>query len=82
VSDTAGARRFDVPEAAWRRMTPGEQWAANQRFLDRTVARGDDIRLATPVDRARPGSFYERELRYLVSKGFRPNRQGDRLMAP
>jgi hypothetical protein len=82
ASDTIGARRFDVPEAAWKRMSPDEQWAANRRFLDRTIARGDDIELATPVDRARPGSFFERELRYLGSRGFRPNQRGDHLIAP
>jgi hypothetical protein len=63
-------------------MTPDEQWAANQRFLDRTISRGDDIQLATPIHRVRPGSFYERELQYLGSRGYRPNQGGDRLMAP
>lgn len=63
-------------------MGPEEQWAASQRFLDRTISRGDDIQLATPIDRVRPGSFYERELQYLGSRGFKPNGAGDRLMAP
>ena len=53
-------------------MSPDEQWAANKRFLDRTIARSDDIGLATPVDAARPGSFYERELQHLMSRGYSP----------
>lgn len=80
---TASARAdFDVPESAWARMSPDEQWAANQRFLDRTIARGNEIRLSTRADRARPGSFYERELEYLISKAYMPNRRGTRLNAP
>lgn len=63
-------------------MSPDEQWEANERFLDRTIARGDDIRLATRFRKARPGSVYRRELDYLVSKGYRPNRLGTRLFAP
>ena len=82
MADRLGARRLDVPEAAWARMSPDEQWAVNQRFLDRTIARGDDIRLATRVNRVRPGSVYELELEYLISKGFTPNRRGTRLLAP
>lgn len=81
LSEKLGARRFDVPQDVWARMSDAERWAANQRFLDRTIARGDDIILATPVDRVRPGSFFERELRYLFSQGYRPDATGTRLLA-
>ncbi len=45
-----GARRFNVPTKVWDRMTPAQQWAANRKFLDRMIARGDDIVLATPAE--------------------------------
>lgn len=61
-------------------MSPAEQWAANQKFLDRAIARGDDIRLATPAGQAREGSSYERELQYLTSKGYRPSSDGTRMI--
>ena len=82
LSEKLGARRFDIPQDVWARMSDAERWAANRRFLDRTIARGDDIVLATSVDRARPGSFFERELRYLISRGYRPDATGTRLLRP
>lgn len=82
LSEKLGARRFDVPQNVWARMSDAERWAANQRFLDRTIARGDDIVLATPLDRVRAGSFFEREIRYLISQGYRPNAAGTRLLGP
>lgn len=69
LADRLGANRFQVPQHAWDRMSAAEQWAANQRFLDRAINRGSEIRLATPLDRVRPGSAYERELRYLAKRG-------------
>jgi hypothetical protein len=63
-------------------MTPAEQWAANQRFLDRTIARGDDIVLSTPAREAKPGSFFARELEYLAGKGYTVGPDGLRLLPP
>lgn len=36
----AGGRTFSVPTDVWDAMSPEEQWAANQKFLDRAIARG------------------------------------------
>ena len=55
---------------------PIESWAANLRFLDRTIARGDNIILGTPLNAVKRGSYFERELKYLASKGYRPNVDG------
>ncbi len=79
-ADELGARRFSVPDDVWARMTPAEQWAANRKFLDRTVARGGAFHLATPIDRVRPGSYYEKELQYLTSRGYRLNEAGTALV--
>lgn len=80
LADTIRARRFSIPEAAWNQMSPAEQWATNQKFLDQMIIRGDDIILATPLDKVRPGSFFARELKYLASKGYRPNADGTKLI--
>lgn len=61
-------------------MSQTEQWAANQKFLDRAIARGDDFVLATPLDNVRAGSFFERELQYLFSKGYQLADDGARLV--
>lgn len=80
MADTLGHRRFEVPEAVWNRMTDAQKWAANQKFLDRTISRGDAIVLSTPLDKVRPGSYFARELEYLSSKGYVPSADGTRLV--
>lgn len=82
LAESTGARRFNIPEEIWNKMSPTERWAANQKFLDRAIARGDDIVLATPLDKIRPGSYFARELKYLSSKGYVPNADGTRLVKP
>lgn len=66
----------------WERMSNAEKWAANSRFLDRAIARGDEFILATRAGAARAGSFFARELEYLANKGYRIAEDGWRLVAP
>ncbi|MBN1612369.1 MAG: hypothetical protein JW940_37405, partial [Polyangiaceae bacterium] len=77
-----GARRFNIPTRVWNKMSAAEQWAANQRFLDRLIARGDRVVLSTPAAEARAGSFFARELQYLKSHGYTLNPQGTMLLPP
>jgi hypothetical protein len=71
VSDKIGGKRFNIPVSAWEKMTVAERWAANVKFLDRCIARGDSFVLATPIKNAIPGSYYQKELNYLFQKGYR-----------
>ena len=83
LSDERNARRFEVPLDAWNKMTEAEQWAANQKFLDRAMARGDDIILATPITaRTPPTGIYAREIEYMLSKGYKVSPDGKRLIKP
>ena len=82
LSDELNARRFQIPDEVWKRMTPDEQWAANQRFLDRTIARGDEIILASPIKDVPPQSAFAKELRYMRSKGYRVSEDGKKLLPP
>lgn len=75
-----GARRFSVPPEVWAKMTDAERWAANQKFLDRLILRGDEVILSTPAGRAIPGSSFARELEYLQSQGYRLVDNGTRLV--
>ena len=54
----------------------GSSRAANTRFLDRMILRGDNIRLATPLSKVKPGSFYQKELNYLFDKGYKVSSDG------
>jgi RHS repeat-associated protein len=80
LAETIGARRFQIPTNVWNKMTATEQWAANTKFLDRMIVRGDNIRLATPLSQVRPGSFFHRELSYLFSKGYKVSSDGHWLI--
>ncbi len=67
LAQSLGANYFSIPEAEWAAMTAEEQWAANQAFLDAAIARGDTFVFSNEV--ARAGSFFERELQYLMERG-------------
>ena len=82
LAEQLGARRFNIPTSVWKKMSEAERWAANTKFLDRMIARGDDVILATRADLAKPGSYFERELEYLLTKGFKISEDGLRLIAP
>jgi filamentous hemagglutinin len=57
-----------------------ERWAANRLFLDRLIGPGDDVVLATRADLARPGSYYAREIGYMLQRGYRISPDGYRLL--
>jgi hypothetical protein len=80
VASDLGAKRFDVPESIWKAMSEPERWAANRKFLDRAIARSDDIVLATPLEQMRPGSYFAREVDYLLEKGYKLSKDGTRLL--
>ncbi|MEW6233737.1 MAG: RHS repeat-associated core domain-containing protein, partial [Chloroflexota bacterium] len=81
IADELGARRFSVPAEVWNKMSKAEQWAANQKFLDRAIARGDKIVLSNPVKNiSEVTGVFRRELDYLVEKGFRLSADGTTMV--
>lgn len=80
LAESLSARRFNIPESVWNKMSEAERWGANQKFLDRMISRGDDVILATPLDKVRPGSYFARELEYMSGRGYGPSTDGTRLI--
>jgi RHS repeat-associated protein len=81
LANDLGARRFSIPPDIWSKMSKVEQWAANQKFLDRLIARGDEIVLSNPVKNIDEVSgAFRRELDYLIKQGFRLSDDGARLI--
>lgn len=76
MADNVGAHKFDIPVKVWDKMSDAERWIANQKFLDRAIKRGDDILLATPIEKVKPGSYFERELKYLFDQGYKLSQDG------
>lgn len=82
VAERLGARRFDVPSEIWSKMTSEERWAANAKFLDGAIARGDEFVLASPLSAATEGTTFLREVRYLLARGYRLSSDATRLLPP
>lgn len=80
MSNKLGTKPFSIPDEVWNKMTEVEQWAANQKFLDRAIAKGVEFNLATPIDKVRPGSYLQKEIEYLTSKGYKFNEDGTKLI--
>jgi RHS repeat-associated protein len=77
LAEKLGARRFNIPTNIWDKMTLSEQWAANVKFLDRVIARGDKIVLSNRVtDINKVTGAFRKELDYLVGKGYRLGSDG------
>ena len=81
LAEDLGANSFNMPGEIWGKMTKAEQWAANKRFLEEVILRGDEILLSNPVKNLNEvtGSF-RKELEYLMSKGFRLSEDGSRMI--
>lgn len=76
LAKSIGARRFQIPPSVWNKMSVAEQWAANTKFLDRMITRGDNIRLATPLNQVKQNSWFAKELEYLFGKGYKVSSDG------
>ena len=80
VADELAAKRFSIPMKIWEKMTQAERWAANTKFLDRAIARGDDIILSNSAFKAEAGSTFAREIEYMVEKGYKIAEDGMSLI--
>jgi hypothetical protein len=82
-AERIGARYFKtIPQDIAERMGREGLRAANTRFLDRLIARGDIVELSTPAALARAGSTFAWELQYLQSHGYRLTVDGMRMLPP
>ena len=80
-AEEIGAKRFNIPTKTWNKMTKAEQWAANTKFLNRMIKRGDDVILSNPVKNLNDVSgAFRKELNYLIKKGFRLSKDGRKMI--
>ena len=71
LTEALQAESMQIPMAKWDRMSPARQWRTTTRYFNSRIRSGHHFRLATPPGKARPGSYYVRELDYLSGKGYR-----------
>jgi hypothetical protein len=71
VAEHLHVKSLDIPRHIYNKMTPAQQWAANQKMLDRAIARGGDFLFDKPIkDINSVTGGLRRELNYLSEKGF------------
>lgn len=80
LSTKLNTKPFSIPDNIWNKMTVSEQWTANQKFLDRAIAKGTEFNLATPLNKVRPGSYLQKEIEYLISQGYKLSSDGAKLI--
>lgn len=80
VAERLGANRFKIPPDIWRSMSEVERRAANTRFLERAVARGEDFFLSTPLSKVFPKGNFEFEIGYLLERGYQLAADGMMLL--
>lgn len=76
------AKIFNIENSEiWKRLVEsGQDWAANQRFLDRGIRAKADFLLATARSAVREGSTLEHEINYLLDHGYRWSSDMKRLI--
>ena len=80
VAENLRAKAFDVPPHIFAKMSEAQQWAANQKFLDRAITRGGDFLLDKPIkDINSTSGGLRKELGYLSDKGFKLSSDGWRM---
>ena len=80
LSTKLGVKPFEIPGSVWNKMTKTQQWAANQKFLDRAIKSGSDFVLATPYSKMKSGTYLRHEVAYLISKGYKFSTDGLKLI--
>jgi hypothetical protein len=65
-----GGRVFNIPNDVWNKMSEAARWAANQKFLDRAICRGDKFLLSDDALNAPSGTIFKKEVEYLLSRGY------------
>lgn len=81
LADDIGANRFSIPTSVWNRMSAADQWAANRKFLDRAISRGDEVRLSNRVGNVQDvNGAFRQELDYLIANGYRLSSDGTRMI--
>lgn len=73
VAEKIGARYFKIDNKYWT-------WEANQKFLNRIIKRGDEVILTRPIKQVMPNSTLQKEINYLLEKGYKASEDGLKLI--
>jgi len=84
LAEQLGVKYFSIKPEIWQKMSDAERLAANNKFLDRAIARGDTSVLTMSVKDAlqRGGVWLRHEIQYLMSRGYSVGSDGRSLVPP
>jgi hypothetical protein len=78
-----GATFMSVPDEIWKHLDESGKWDLNKKFLDRIVKQSKEIVFShDPRLYINSDSFFGKEIRYLLSKGFKISDDGLRMIRP
>ena len=77
LAERLSANKFHLSDAVWKAMSHEERWAANRKFLDEAIKRGDEIILSNFVPNIDSQvGFFRMELDYLLQNGYELGAEG------
>ena len=83
LAEQIGAKRFNIPEQIWERMSDTERLAANNTFLDRGILRREAFRSTERISdvlKTKGFSWLRHEVDYLLNAGYRVAQDGYTLI--
>lgn len=69
VAEELGAQCFCIAPSELLALTSEELWRRNRAFLEDNIVAGGQFVLATAPEAAKPGSWFEKELAFLIGQG-------------
>lgn len=76
VAMKSGGLHFHIPTERYKKMSKGDQWKANRRFLDQQIAKNYRFRLSVRLHQMRPSSIYAQEIAHLRKRGYQVSKDG------
>jgi len=69
IAADMGACRFEIVKHDFTSLSSSQIWELNRQFLDQMYCADAVFILATPLEQARSGSWFDREINYLKTLG-------------
>ena len=76
LASKLGSGVFSIATSVWNGMSEFARWSANKAFLDKAIQAGKKITLSSNAYKAKPGSYFYKEIQYLLSRGYKIVKNG------
>ncbi len=80
LAQKLGSSVFSIASNVWNKLSAAAQWALNRAFLDKVISSGQKITLSFNAYKAQKGTYFYKEIEYLLSKGYKIVKYGWELI--